>query len=276
MTNPHDYYNNLISQGYSPEQAQHFTQQQFPGFLPAHQQTNQMAYPPQDDLTTMGYSPDNAPQTMAAPMGGMMPATPMNSPMGGMVPATPMNSQMSGMMLPQLKDGPSVLNWVAMGLTVGAITLVFISMFTNSWMVYEDDIDEIGKQINFGLTEYDNDWKDDGNQYDNEQDCGGDECSDMDSAGTTGLVLLWISVSVLIGSLVLICLNNFGVFQSNIGMIAAFAGGVIAIVGAIIWLTMFPQIEELEEISNGPGFSFYLAIIGGVLSIGSGACQIKY
>tara|TARA_B100001113_G_scaffold251348_1_gene207111 strand:- start:263 stop:1054 length:792 start_codon:yes stop_codon:yes gene_type:complete len=263
MTNPHDYYNNLISQGYSPEQAQHFTQQQFPGFLPAYQQTNKVAYPPQDDLTTMGYSPDNAPQAMAAPMGGMMPATPMNSTMGEM-------------MLPQSKDGASVLNWVAMGLTVGAITLVFISMFTNSWMVYEDDIDEIGKEINFGLTEYDNDWKDDGNQYDNEQDCGGDECSDMDSAGATGLVLLWISVSVLIGSLVLICLNNFGVFQSNIGMITAFAGGVIAIAGAIIWLIMFPQIEELEEISNGPGFSFYLAIIGGVLSLGSGACQIKY
>jgi len=260
MTNPHDYYNNLISQGYSPEQAQHFTQQQFPGFLPAHQQTNQMAYPPQDDLTTMGYSPDNAPQTMAAPMGGMMPATPMNSPMGGMV-------------LPQSKDGPSVLNWVAMGLTVGAITLVFISMFTNSWMVYEEDDDE---EIVFGFSGYDVYDAGDLEHSEDYDDCSANECPEMDDAGTTGMIFLWIAVAVIIGSLVLICLNNFGVFQSNIGMIAAFAGGVIAIAGVIIWLTMFPEIEDLAEASNGPGFSFYLAIIGGVLSIGSGACQIKY
>ena len=68
-------------------------------------------------------------------------------------------------------------------------------------------------------------------------------------------------------------MNSFGVYQSKFGMIAAFASGVLAIVGSIVWLIMFPEIIELDDLS--PGIAFYLAIIGGLLCIGAGACEIK-
>ena len=66
------------------------------------------------------------------------------------------------------------------------------------------------------------------------------------AAGTTGLkIFLWIAVAVTIGSLVLMCLNNFNVYNSKFGMIACFVSGVLAIAGAIIWMIMFPDIDDL-------------------------------
>lgn len=201
------------------------------------------------------------PQQQFTPTAPMAAAPMPAAPMGGIMPTSTGNLAFA-------------LNWVALGLTAAAITLIFIAMFSNSWMVYEDDVDEIGKGIYFGLTEYDNDWKGNGNEYDDDNECGGDECSDMGSAGTAGLIFLWIAVAVAIGSLVLIGLNSFGVYQSKFGMISAFVSGGLAIIGIIIWLIMFPEIEGLGEISNGPGFSFYLAIIGGLLCISAGIISL--
>ena len=72
-----------------------------------------------------------------------------------------------------------------------------------------------------GLSEYetDLDGDTDSETYD---DCDADECPDMDSAGLTGMIFLWIAVAAAIGSLVLMCLNNFNVYNSKFGMIACF------------------------------------------------------
>ena len=55
-------------------------------------------------------------------------------------------------------------------------------------------------------------------------------------------------------------------------MIACFVSGGLAIAGAIIWLVMFPDLDW--DLDLGPGISFYLAIIAGVCSVGSGVCEI--
>ena len=106
------------------------------------------------------------------------------------------------------------------------------------------------------------------------KECNEDECSDMDSAGTTGLIFLWIAVIVAIGSLVLIALNSFGVYRSKFGMISAFVSGGLAIIGIIIWLIVFPDWKEFDDFDLSPGFSFYLAMIGGLLGIAVGILEI--
>jgi len=250
MSGPQEYYQNLIAQGYDIEQAKIFTQQRYPGFSP---------------VAPMAVTPNPGAPLPTLHVNQMSPqvGSPMGAPMGAM-----------GAMMPaSAGNGPRVLNWVALGLTAAAITMVFIAMFSNSWMIYDVGDDN---ELVFGFSGFEARSAGDLEESQDYDSCNEDECPDMEDAGTTGMIFLWIAAAVIIGSLVLICLNNFGVFQSYIGMITAFVGGTLAIVGVIIWLTMFPSIDSLDEMSNGPGFSFYLAIIGGVLSIGSGACQIKY
>ena len=240
MSSAQEYYDTLMAQGYTPEQAKGFTQQHFPGFSPA---------------AAMPASMPAAPQPMAmatAPQMGM----PMGAPMGGMMPA------------PGVR--PGVLSWVALGLTAAAITMVFIAMFSNSWMTGEEEDFE----VYFGLSELEagnNDGDTDTEKY-SQCDDDNDECQDVASAGTTGQIFLWIAVSVAIASLVLMCLNNFNVYNSKFGMIACFVSGGLAIGGAVIWLVMFPELDW--DLDLGPGISFYLAIIAGVCSLGSGVCEI--
>tara|TARA_A200000159_G_scaffold152119_1_gene162785 strand:+ start:18 stop:740 length:723 start_codon:yes stop_codon:yes gene_type:complete len=235
MSGAQEYYDSLMAQGYTPEQAKGFTQQHFPGFSPAVAMPAPMPVP-----------------MPAAPQMGM----PMGAPMGGMMPAP--------------GDRPGVLNWVALGLTAAAITLVFIAMFSNSWMTGEDD----GYSMYFGLSEYEADFDGDTEESVTYDDCNADECPDMDDAGLTGMVFMWIAIAAAIGSLVLMCLNNFNVYNSKLGMIACFVSGGLAITGAIIWLLMFPEVEELDDLNLGAGMAFYIAIIAGVCSIGSGVCEI--
>ena len=110
MSGAQEYYDSLMAQGYTPEQAKGFTQQHFPGFSPA------AAMP--------------APMPVSSQMG-----MPMGAPMGGMMPAP--------------GERPGVLNWVALGLTAAAIAMVFIAMFSNSWMTGEEE-DFV---VYFGLSE---------------------------------------------------------------------------------------------------------------------------
>ena len=210
MSGAQEYYDGLIAQGYTPEQATGFTQQHFPGFSPAapqvapldqfqvdqsqvqavaqqhgvdpnqlaqtarHFDANQDGILQQSELQAtaqqmVSTAVPAAPQPMAAPMA----AAPMGQPM-----AAPMEAPMGGMMPASSGDAPGVLNWVALGLTAVAITMVLIAMFSNSWMTGEDD----DYAIYFGLSEYetDLDGDTDSETYD---DCDADECPDMDAAG---------------------------------------------------------------------------------------------
>ena len=108
MSSAQEYYDSLMAQGYTPEQAKGFTQQHFPGFSP----TAPIVILPQTLMPQMGVE-------TGVPLGGTMSV-----------------------------QSPSVLNWVAL-LTLAA--MVFIAMFTNSWMIGEED----EYWINFGLSEFD-------------------------------------------------------------------------------------------------------------------------
>ena len=162
------------------------------------------------------------------------------------------------------------LDLISLGLVLGAVLVLFVSMFTTSWMTGSEE----GWSYDFGLygVEYSSeeftftgDYSDPGAE---------EEVGDASSAGTTGAIFLWIAALVAIASLVLTCLNNIGVYTSKYGMIAAFASGGLAIFGSIIWLIMFSTPSFFEEGFLSPGISFYLAIIGGLSCIGAGACDL--
>ena len=101
-----------------------------------------------------------------------------------------------------------------------------------------------------------------------------EEVGDASSAGTTGAIFLWVAIIAAIASLAFMCLNNIGVYTSKYGMIAAFASGGLAILGAIIWLIMFSGPPFFEDLDLSPGLSFYLAIISGLACVGAGVCDL--
>ena len=210
-----------------------------------------------DGLVAQGYGLEQAKSFTQQHFPGFSPSAPMPAPPITSVPTVTI-----------VLKAPSTLNRVAMGLTAVAITLIFIAMFSNSWMTGEDN----DVTISFGFSELSVDDDGDIDTRDIEE-CKADECDDVSAAGTTGFRFLLIGAIIAIVSLIFIGMNSFGVYQSKFGMIAAFASGVLAIVGSIVWLIMFPEIIELDDLS--PGIAFYLAIIGGSLCIGAGACEIK-
>jgi len=163
------------------------------------------------------------------------------------------------------------LDLTSIGLVLGAVLVLFVSLFTTSWMTGSEDDTSFGfglYGVEFSLEDsitFTGDYSDPGAQ---------EEVGDASSAGTTGAIFLWIAAIVAISSLVLICLNNIGVYTSKYGMIAAFASGGLAILGAIIWLIMFSAPPFFEDLDFSPGISFYLAIIGGLSCIGAGVCDL--
>ena len=162
------------------------------------------------------------------------------------------------------------LNLVTLGLVLGAVLVLFVSMFTTSWMTASEDDTSFGFGL-YGVEISNEDFTFTGDYSDPGAE---EEVGDASSAGTTGAIFLWIAVLVAISSLVLMCLNNIGLYTSKYGMIAAFASGGLAILGAIIWLIMFSTPSFFEELGPSPGISFYLAIIGGLSCIGAGVCNI--
>ncbi|MCH2434817.1 MAG: hypothetical protein MK197_00805 [Candidatus Poseidoniaceae archaeon] len=162
------------------------------------------------------------------------------------------------------------LDLISLGLVLGAVLVLFVSMFTTSWMTGSEDDAGFG----FGLYGVEYSFEEFTFTGDYSDPDAGEEVGDAMSAGTTGAIFLWIAALVAIASLVLMCLNNIGVYTSKYGMIAAFASGGLAILGTIIWLIMFSTPSFFDEIDLSPGISFYLAIIGGLSCIGAGACNL--
>ena len=145
-------------------------------------------------------------------------------------------------------------DFIAMGLAFGAILVLFLSMFTTSWMTASEDgvsysFGLYGIEFSFDELTFTGDYSDPGAE---------DEIGDASSAGTTGAIFLWIAVLVAIASLAFMCLNNIGVYTSKYGMIAAFASGGSPFFGAIIWLIMFSVLSFFEDLDPSPGISFLL------------------
>ena len=164
------------------------------------------------------------------------------------------------------------LDLTSIGLVLGAVLVLFVSLFTTSWMTGSED----DTSYYFGL--YGMGYRVEAEEFtftgDYSEPDAGEIVEDAGSAGTAGAIFLWIAAIVATASLILLCLNNIGVYSSKYGMIAAFASGGLAILGAVIWLIMFSKTSFFEVVDLSPGISFYLAIIGGLSCIGAGACDL--
>jgi len=198
------------------------------------------------------------------------PNIPYPQPMHGQqfAPSAPMG----GMMPESRSNAPSALNWVALGLTAAAVTLIFIAMFSGSWMTGEDD----GTDVYFGLSDYE--FSDSSNTINRDyssSSCQSEpECEDIGDAGTTGLVFLWIAVAFSMGSLVFLGIDSILNHKSKFGMISSFVGGGLTILGVILWFIVFPDLDLDSDYDLGPGYAFYLAMIGGLLGISAGIVEL--
>ena len=102
------------------------------------------------------------------------------------------------------------------------------------------------------------------------------ECLDLNSAGNTGGLVIWLgALGALAGTLMLV-MNQIGkVLPSNAeryGKLTSWVSGGLIILGAIIWMIMKPTDSGLDDYNTG--FSFYLAMIAGILAITAGVLDM--
>ena len=102
------------------------------------------------------------------------------------------------------------------------------------------------------------------------------ECLDLNSAGNTGGLVIWLgALGALAGTLMLV-MNQIGkALPSNAeryGKLTSWVSGGLIILGAIIWMIMKPTDSGLDDYNTG--FSFYLAMIAGILAITAGVLDM--
>ena len=264
MSGAQEYYDSLMAQGYTSEQAVGFTQQHFPGFSPAVAMPAPMPVP-----------------MPAAPQMGM----PMGAPMGGMMPAPQMAMQPS--------SGSSPIGYIAVVCVVITLALSTWGVLGGSWLVADDDeaddidgrltlsdtviqstvddlfgvedcdelFDLVSKSeledgfgeitcegdeitITFSHSERCDDWdSDDGD------DEGEEEACDVATAGLTGTIILWVAIGVGLIATLLISFNVFNiqaipVDTQKFGMIAGISSGVLVAVAVALWMIMMPDLED--------------------------------
>jgi len=288
MSGAQEYYDSLMAQGYTPEQAKGFTQQHFPGFSPAAAMPAPMPAAPQ---------PMAAP-VAAAPMGQPMGA-PMGAPMGGMMPAPQMTMQPS--------SGSSPIGYIAVVCVVITLALSTWGVLGGTWVAFdEDDVEgEISLSQTTGKYDVsmfygpgadcdDFDEEDIEEVFDMEVEgtCDGDtmsltwslsdicdededeEICDAATAGLTGMIILWVAIGVGLIATLLIVFNvfNIGALPINtqkFGMIAGISSGVLVAAAVVVWMILMPNLEDVDE---SYGLNVWLtfaaaatAIAGGIL-----------
>ena len=299
MSGAQEYYDSLIAQGYTPEQAKGFTQQHFPGFSPAAAMPAPMPAPM-----------PAAPQPVAAPMAAAPMGQSMAAPMGGMMPAPQMAMQPS--------SGSSPIGYIAVVCVVITLALSTWGVLGGSWMVPDDDDDDIDATITlshttvtadvidlFGTEDCDelfemvskseledgfgevtcegdeitiksshsercDDWDSDENDPDDE--IAEEETCDAATAGLTGTIILWVAIGVGLIATLLISFNVFNiqaipVDTQKFGMIAGISSGVLVAVAVALWMILMPDLDDTAY-----GLNVWLtfaaaatAIVGGVL-----------
>jgi len=167
---------------------------------------------------------------------------------------------------------PTNKEFVSLGLATLSLILIFGAISTNSWSTdIEDDA-----YFNFGLFEIEVEeiGGTQGAEYSGES-CSEDEwCSDIGKAGLTTYIFMLSAVLLAIATFSLISANSFDIYKSNYGMITAFATGALSILGAIMWAIFFPS--DIPSFNPSFGFSFYLALIGGLTSFAVGVVELKF
>ena len=102
------------------------------------------------------------------------------------------------------------------------------------------------------------------------------ECLDINSAGNTGGLVIWLGAFGALAGTLMLVMNQVGkTLPSNAeryGKLTSWVSGGLVILGAIIWMIMKPTGGGLDDYSTG--FSFYLAIIAGILAITAGVLDM--
>ena len=332
MTDGQTYYDGLIAQGYPAEQALGYTQQYYPGFVPAASIPAPIPAP-----APMPAQPAVQPQAIPQPQ-PMAQTIPMPQPMMNTAPVGMAPMGMAPMAMAPIGEKKPIMAWAAVGCLAVALLLAISVQFTNSWLVYpeegvgvswglnsasidcEDSSDEqaceypylmfrdgydegIDKEDGEYLYEFpeqdsisgstkilcDNIAKsllkneefldDDGYPYPEIQAAAEDakqECLDLNSAGTTGGLVIWLgALGALAGSLMLV-MNQIGkALPSNAeryGKLTSWVSGGLIILGAIIWMIMKPTDSGLDDYNTG--LSFYLAMVAGILAVTAGVLDM--
>ena len=166
-------------------------------------------------------------------------------------------------------------------LSITAIVLISISIFSNSWMTGVESDDYYG--FDFGLTEFYS------YEIGVERDSGGGSYSDFENwggeeqnagsrayfAGLVGLSCLILGILAAILNLFLFVSGSLGIYYSdNLRRYRFYSSGLVFL-GVVIWLVLFPTSDmvELTEINLDLGIGFYLALMGGVAGFLSGIMQ---
>jgi len=189
----------------------------------------------------------------------------------------------------------NVRAFIAAGLAVVAVILVFLGLFSNGWQtgeIEEKELD-IKQEINVGLREVETTTTFGGFS----QTAGGDIAQaaqdmkdldapkeqvdffdDLNNAGFISYIILWVAVLVGISAIVFAILGAIGKMAGKNGMILGFAAGGSILLAAILYAVMSPSTPKSMEGSMWDeaslGWAFYVVIIGGVLQCVGGGMMI--
>ena len=155
--------------------------------------------------------------------------------------------------------------FIAAGLALVAVIFIFLGLFTRGWVTGGEE----GVDIGYGLR----DMEVSGGGFSMTMDLDegeGEDAEDIDSAGLTAYIILWIAVLAGIGALVFAILGGIGKMGGKIGVILGFATGGLMILAVILYAVLTPEFDD----SVGWGWAFYLVIVGGVLQCVGGGLMI--
>ena len=169
------------------------------------------------------------------------------------------------------KKGHFIKKWnmkelVAMGMALLVVHIIWLGLFTNSWVTGVGDDDIVGKtEIGIGLRGREEEWFDHSSVIEELSYMAKDEdykyLKDYDKAGLIAYVILWVSMGVCIVATVFTILGRLGKMGGKIGMILGFVGGGSILLSVILWVIMIPKLES----TMGFGWTFYMVIVGGII-----------
>lgn len=100
-----------------------------------------------------------------------------------------------------------------------------------------------------------------------------EHAEDMNTAGLTAYIILWIALVVCICAMVSAILGGFNKMSQKPGIILGFVGAGLILLAIILYAVMIP--EFIEDINMGFGWAFYLVISGGVIQCVEGGLMIR-
>ncbi len=102
---------------------------------------------------------------------------------------------------------------------------------------------------------------------------GNEHAEDMNTAGLTAYIILWITNVICIGAIMFAILGGLNKMSKKPGIILGFIGGGLILLSTILYTTMTP--EFIEDMNMGFGWAFYLVISGGVIQCVGGGLMIE-